>query len=149
MVKFLTSPRISRGDFVFGVIAIAAFWIAGVYAISGKLILMLELGLKTQFAVIGREAFSISILRLACDILLIWFAMRRLRDAGYFGWYVLPILAFAFFGSAGAILSIIAMVAIVALPGQVGPNRFGPDPRGWKSQAHFDEQQKRLESGDI
>ena len=149
MVKFLTSPRISRGDFVFGVIAIAAVWIAGVYAISGKLILMLELGLKTQIAVIGREAFSISILRLACDILLIWFAMRRLRDAGYFGWYVLPILAFAFFGSAGAILSIIAMVAIVALSEQVGPNRFGPDPRGWKSQAHFDEQQKRLESGDI
>ena len=149
MVKFLTSPRIGRGDFVFGVIAIAALWIAGTYAISGRLLLMLELGLKTQIGTIGREAYSISLLSIACDILLMWFAMRRLRDAGYPGWYVLPILALAFFGSLGAILSIIAMVAIVALPGQVGPNSFGPDPRGWKSQAHFDEQQKRLERGDI
>jgi len=45
---------------------------------------------------------------------------RRLHDHGHSGW--LQLIAFIPFG-------ILVLIVLLALPGEVGPNRWGPDPR--------------------
>ena len=148
-MNFFISPRVGRGDFVFGVVSVAALWVAGLYTITGGLLFTLELGFKTEIGAVGREPFEITILRLFCDALLVWFAIRRLRDAGYNGLYVLVPIVLGLLGPIGAVLMITSIVAILVLPGEIGPNRFGPDPRGWKSKEQYDEQRRRIETGEI
>jgi uncharacterized membrane protein YhaH (DUF805 family) len=48
-------------------------------------------------------------------------AVRRLHDTGKSGWFYLLCLV-PFVGG-------IAVIVLLALPGESGPNRFGPDPK--------------------
>ena len=83
-------------------------------------------------------------------------AFGRLQDQNRPGWFAFATLAISL--AAGFLnFPIVAVVAAVAwilliiamiLPGTIGPNRYGPDPRGWTSQEHYDEQQPRLKSGE-
>jgi uncharacterized membrane protein YhaH (DUF805 family) len=51
-------------------------------------------------------------------------SVRRLHDTGRSGWfYLLSLIPFV-----GGIINIVLLV----LPGETGPNRFGPDPKGQK-----------------
>lgn len=149
MIKFLTSPRIGRADFLFGVIGIAAVWIAAAYLLTGQLSLMLNLGIKSRIEQIGAQPVSITLLSLVCDLLLFWFVIRRLRDGGFSGWLSLGLLVLPLAGAFGGLLALGVLLALVFIPGTIGPNRFGPDPCGWNSREHFDEQQRHLKSGDI
>lgn len=153
-MEFLTAPRMGRGDFFFGILAATVLWNVGLFLIYGKISLNFSLGLKTDLDLIGSWPLLVTALSIVCDALLIWFVIRRLRDAGYPGWYALgflifPILSALVGSSIGLVLTLIGLIALFFIPGEIGPNRFGPDPRGWKSKSQYDEQQERLKSGDI
>ena len=54
-------------------------------------------------------------------------AVRRLHDTGKSGWYFL--LGYVpFVGS-------IIIIVLAALPGEIGPNQFGPDPKAQEGPA--------------
>ncbi|QIG78350.1 DUF805 domain-containing protein [Stakelama tenebrarum] len=84
-------------------------------------------------------------------LLAAWLAAARLHDMNRRGWgallafplaagLALPGIAAAPFGTIAAILWLTLLVS----PATIGPNRFGPDPRGWQSQAQFDRQAELL-----
>jgi uncharacterized membrane protein YhaH (DUF805 family) len=78
---------------------------------------------------------------------------------GRSGWWVLTLPALTLLslvaGSStalgGALIPLVLIAVLLAYwlalllwPGTIGPNRFGPDPRGWDSRAHYDAQRQRL-----
>ncbi|MDJ0276108.1 DUF805 domain-containing protein [Sphingomonas sp. 2R-10] len=54
--------------------------------------------------------------------------VRRLHDRNMSGWWLLGIYVVSFIPVVGFIASI-GLLVLLALPGTVGPNRFGPDPK--------------------
>lgn len=148
-MRALVTARMGRANFLFGILGLAIAWVAAQFALSGWLNLMLELGPKTRFEAFGTAPPLLLAAALALDIALFWFVARRLRDIGVPGWGALGLLLVPLFGSVGLILLIGGLIALVALPGQIGPNRFGPDPRGWTSRAQYDAQGERLRSGKL
>ncbi len=149
-MNFWISPRVGRGNLVFGTIAIALLFIGGLYLLTGGLSLLLNLGFKTQWRLIGVEPVAITALRVVADALLAWFVVRRVRDTDHQGWWGLGLIVFPLLlGSIGVWISLLGIVALLFVPGTIGPNRFGPDPRGWHSREQYEEQERRLKSGDI
>lgn len=63
--------------------------------------------------------------------------VRRLHDRGMSGWWYGGLLLFSFIPFIGglAILGYLVIFVIMLLPGEPGPNRWGPDPRD-PGQAH-------------
>ena len=55
--------------------------------------------------------------------------VRRLHDRNMSGWWYLGFVVLSFIPIIGFVASI-ALLVIMVLPGTVGPNRFGPDPKG-------------------
>jgi uncharacterized membrane protein YhaH (DUF805 family) len=98
--------------------------------------------------------------RVAIDLLVIALMVSRLHDMGRSGWWVLAwplagaatwaLAATAHAGLAGPLGASLALamlagwLALLLWPGDIGPNRFGPDPRGWTSREHFDAQRAAL-----
>lgn len=149
-MKFLISPRIGRGDFFFGILAINGLFLVGLYVLAGYVGLTVELGFRTQIALVGKEPIAITALRVGSDALLAWFVIRRIRDTGHPGRWALGLPALPLvLGEFGALLSLIGLLGLFFVPGTIGPNAFGPDPRGWTSRAHYEEQQRRLQSGEL
>lgn len=149
-MKFWVSLRVGRADFFFGVLAIGVLYLVGRYLLTGQLVLQLDFGFRTQAGRIAVDPAEVTALRIACDLLTMWFVVRRVRDTDHPGWWgfglvLLPLI----FGDLGGLMSLLALIALLFVPGTVGPNRFGPDPRGWLSQDHYDEQQRRLKSGNL
>ncbi|WP_275001279.1 DUF805 domain-containing protein [Promicromonospora iranensis] len=72
--------------------------------------------------VLGTIGMSLwAIVAFATFVPLISAAIRRLHDTGRSGWfYLLNLVPFV-----GGII----VIVLLALPGENGPNRFGPDPR--------------------
>jgi uncharacterized membrane protein YhaH (DUF805 family) len=149
-MKFFTSARVGRADFFFGLIAINALFLAGLLFLSGRIGLTVELGFRTQAALVGNEPIKVTALRIASDALLGWFVIRRIHDTGRPGWWALarPVLPLLL-GGLGALLSLLGLIALFFVRGTIGPNAFGPDPRGWTSREQFDEQERRLRSGEL
>jgi uncharacterized membrane protein YhaH (DUF805 family) len=87
-------------------------------------------------------------LKAAATILFFWLAARRFQDQDRAAWLaLLPWAASAalLFVPAPPILPLLILVAFLIalfLPGTVGPNRYGPDPRGWKSLEHYEEERR-------
>ena len=100
-------------------------------------------------------------LRLALTLVFLWLSIRRFHDQDRPGWIAVIAAGLGIlvvptgFGIAvrapfvplpdivTLTLTIIYLVAL-CLPGTIGPNRFGPDPRGWKSREHYIDQQRAL-----
>lgn len=85
----------------------------------------------------------------AYDVVLIILAVARLHDFGKPGWWLailaaLPLAGAVGLGTAPAMIALIGWLAMFFWPGDVGPNAFGPDPRGWQSREHFEQQQRAL-----
>ena len=122
-MKFFTSPRIGRGDFFFGILAINALFLAGLYVLAGRIGLTVELGFRTQIALVGHEPVAITALRIASDAMLAWFVIRRIRDTGYPGRWALALPALPLvLGGIGALLSLLGLIALFFVPGTIGPN---------------------------
>jgi uncharacterized membrane protein YhaH (DUF805 family) len=149
MLKFWTSPRIGRGDFFFSLIGLNLAYLAAQYWLAGRMELMLQFGFRSNLWSLSALPPSLIVLRAAFDGALLWCVARRLRDAGWSGWISLAAFGLPLvLGDIGALVAMGGLIALFVIPGAIGPNRFGPDPRGWKSREHFDEQRKRLGSGD-
>jgi uncharacterized membrane protein YhaH (DUF805 family) len=93
------------------------------------------------------------------DLLLMMVAVARLHDFDRRGWWALGFIALAAAASGTALapvpwasfaslaigyLALPTWLVLLAWPGGIGPNRFGPDPRGWQSTEQYAEQAKRL-----
>jgi uncharacterized membrane protein YhaH (DUF805 family) len=85
----------------------------------------------------------------AASLALLWLSIRRFHDQDRPGW--LGLLNWSFLVAVALLtaapparkLLILALVMIpLFLPGTVGPNRHGPDPRGWKSREHYEEERR-------
>ncbi|WP_051433383.1 DUF805 domain-containing protein [Promicromonospora kroppenstedtii] len=63
----------------------------------------------------------VGVVALAAFVPLLAAGVRRLHDTGKSGWFYLLCLV-PFVGG-------IVIIVLLALPGESGPNRFGPDPR--------------------
>jgi len=148
-------PRLRRGDFIFAVIALNLAYFAAIYFAQRGFSLTLNFGTRTTPALWGSEPVIVTAIKLVHDIVMISLCYRRLQDANYQGWYVLAafavLVALSFIpgiGTVAALAALIGMIALLFLPPTIGPNRFGADPRGWKSAEHYREQQQRLAKGE-
>lgn len=142
--------RISRGHFF--------FWLLGIEILLSTLErwgysrpkLTLDVGFRFT-AIHHYDAFPVwqTLLDIVLNLLFAVLATARLHDASYSGRWVIALVGlamasmFAFTSSLGAI-ALLGWIAIFVLPPSIGPNRYGPDPRGWKSRDHFEQQQKEL-----
>lgn len=76
-------------------------------------------------------------------------AIARLRDVSRSGWWLLGLIMLPVAVAAGAspvvgLVVLAGWLALLFMPGTIGPNRYWPDPRGWKSREHFDAQARAL-----
>jgi uncharacterized membrane protein YhaH (DUF805 family) len=83
--------------------------------------------------------------QIGVGLVFLWLAVRRLHDQDRPGW---PALAPTALSLAAAFLPVEALAAFAGLadlvllvflfmPPTIGPNRYGPDPRGWRSLDHY------------
>jgi uncharacterized membrane protein YhaH (DUF805 family) len=96
-------------------------------------------------------ANAIMVAEIALSLAWLWLMVRRFHDQDRPGWAALFPTALAILAVIGvpldaALLASVCLgfLIVLFLPGTIGPNRYGPDPRGWKSREHFLEQQRAL-----
>jgi uncharacterized membrane protein YhaH (DUF805 family) len=146
----LTWPigRMSRSNAFFGLILLSVSFIVIDWLTFQRLNLMLSFGFRFD-AISNFESVPVWRVAFECatNLLLCIGAIARLHDASYSAKWLVAVLAFSLlslvpFASSLAFVSLIAWMAIIFFPPSIGPNRFGADPRGWKSREHFDDQQR-------
>ena len=142
--------RVSRGDFFFWLLGINIVFGALDWWAFGRLNLALNLGIRFD-ALQHFDALPVwrTLLEVGLNLLLAALAIARLHDASYSErWLIVPVgLAMASmlpFAGGLAAIALFTWIAIFFLPPSIGPNRYGPDPRGWKSREHFEQQQRDL-----
>jgi uncharacterized membrane protein YhaH (DUF805 family) len=117
---------------------------------SRRLNLTVNLGFRfNAIEQIGILPFWRIAVEVALDVALGMVAIARLHDASYSARWLAAIFALTIVStlpsaSSLAFVALIAWIAIIFLPPSVGPNRFGADPRGWRSREHFEAQQEEL-----
>ena len=89
---------------------------------------------------------------LAARLLFLWLAIRRFHDQDRPGWLVLfpwgiLMLLWLFplpapLGLMVWLVTLLGFIVSLFLPPTVGPNRYGPDPRGWRSPKHYAEERR-------
>ncbi|MEA3029104.1 MAG: hypothetical protein QOG13_429 [Sphingomonadales bacterium] len=128
------------GFFVFCLLGSVILWFVGLARFRAQV----HAGTQIPFAL-----FPAWVLYLegALGLIFLWFSIRRINDQDRPGWLALVPLALSVAIAAGvpipqsvAGLAGLACLALLFLPGTIGPNRYGADPRGWKSRAHYLEQ---------
>ncbi|MBO9713006.1 DUF805 domain-containing protein [Sphingomonas sp.] len=84
-------------------------------------------------------------------LVLLMVAAARLRDTNRHGWWVfalVPLAAATWIAGPGAALAswfaLPFWLLLLVVPGTIGPNRFGADPRGWPSRDAYDRQAAML-----
>ena len=87
----------------------------------------------------------------ALGLVFLWLAVRRFHDQDRPGWLALIPAGVAIAASLGlpvpgavALILFLGFLVALFLPGTIGPNRYGPDPRGWKSPEHYRDQRRQL-----
>jgi uncharacterized membrane protein YhaH (DUF805 family) len=142
--------RMSRSNAFVGLILLSVGFISVDWFAFNRVNVMLVFGLRFDAL---RNFDAVPIWRIAfefaANLLLCVGAIARLHDASYSTKWLVTVLALSFasmmpFASSLAFVSLIAWIIIIFLPPSIGPNRFGPDPRGWKSREHFANQQRML-----
>jgi uncharacterized membrane protein YhaH (DUF805 family) len=94
----------------------------------------------------------------AWSLLFLWLAWRRFQDHDRPGWLALVPTAYAYalwlpplrllvlLPELAALVGLVLLLALLVglfLPPTVGPNRYGPDPRGWRSPEHLAEERRQ------
>jgi uncharacterized membrane protein YhaH (DUF805 family) len=88
------------------------------------------------------------LLTIADNLIFLWLAARRFQDQDRPGWLALAPSAFlllVFFVSLPPLLLLLLLIGFIValfLPPTIGPNRYGPDPRGWRSPEHYAEERR-------
>lgn len=149
-MRILSGARIGRFDFLIATILVDVLFKVAVYLAFGRFILSLQIALRSSVGMWTSGDLALAGMAAVADVLFVWFASRRLRDIGLPGWYALALpLCPLLLGFAGSLASLAVLIALVVWPGTIGPNAYGPDPRGWKSQEQFAQQQERLRNEKI
>jgi uncharacterized membrane protein YhaH (DUF805 family) len=131
------------GFFVFSLLGAVALWFYGLTAFRAHF-QEIRAGDIAAF----RQAWAPSWLlwvQIAVGLIFLWLAVRRLHDQDRPGWLA---LAPAVLSLLAALLPLDALAALAGLadlvllvflfmPPTIGPNRYGPDPRGWRSSEHY------------
>ena len=93
----------------------------------------------------------VSYVQLALDLVFLWLMVRRFHDQDRPGWLALvpsALVTAMWYGlplpPSVALLIFLGFLVALFLPGTIGPNRSGPDPRGWTSVEHYHQQQEAL-----
>lgn len=147
MSKPVNLRRIRRTNYVLALIGLNVAYMAAIWFLSGQPNLLLAIGFRSDLNWVMQGDFNLlAAIAGTHDILMLGLMAVRLRDAEYAGMWALLIVPIAF---AIPVAALIAVAGLIFIPGTIGPNRFGPDPRGWQSKAHYDEEQDRLKSGNI
>lgn len=81
------------------------------------------------FGILGLYALAIIIPSIALFI-------RRLHDINQTGWIYLGLVIASLIPVLGLLASI-AQIVICCIPGTVGPNKYGPDPKGGNIESTF------------
>lgn len=102
---------------VFGVLAILLVTLGGFNAETGA---MGPLG-YVVFGIMGLYGLAVIIPSIALFV-------RRLHDINQTGWIYLGLFIAGFIPLIGLLASI-AQIVIACIPGTVGPNKYGPDPK--------------------
>ena len=98
------------------------------YGMFAILVIVASLALTLMDMAVGTFSSSSQIglfsgiFTLAIIVPSIALGVRRLHDFGKSGWWYLVILV--------PVINIIFGLVLLFVPGNVGPNRFGPDPKG-------------------
>ncbi len=93
-------------------------------------------------------ALANPLLAIADNLIFLWLAARRFQDQDRPGWLALApsaFLALAIFVPLPPLLVLLFLIGFVValfLPPTLGPNRYGPDPRGWRSREHYEEERR-------
>jgi uncharacterized membrane protein YhaH (DUF805 family) len=93
-------------------------------------------------------ALANPLLAAADALLCLWLTARRFHDQDRTGLLALApsalllVTMFVPLPPFLLLLLVIAFFVALFLPGTVGPNHFGPDPRGWRSRAHYEEERR-------
>lgn len=93
-------------------------------------------------------AMANPLLAIADNLIFLWLAARRFQDQDRPGWLALAPSAFlvlAFLVPLPPLLLLLVLIGFVValfLPPTIGPNRYGPDPRGWRSPEHHEEERR-------
>ncbi len=142
--------RVSRGDFFFWLIGINIIFSSVDWWAFSRLNLTVNLGIRfealQQFAILPVWR---TLLEIVLNLILAALAIARLHDASYSARWLtvtvgLAVASMLPFASGLAAIALLTWLAIFFLPPSIGPNRYGPDPRGWKSREQFEQQQKDL-----
>lgn len=142
--------RISRGDFFFCLLGISVLLAAVDWWAFGRLNLTVNLGFRFE-AVQRYDSIPVwrALLEVMLNLLLAALATARLHDASYSARWLIALVGLAIasvfpFAGALAAIALLGWIAIFFLPPSIGPNRYGSDPRGWKSREQFEQQQRDL-----
>lgn len=101
-----------------------------------------------RIVAVNSFALASPFLTAADNLIFLWLAARRFQDQDRPGWLALAPSGFLlamFLARLPPLLALLGLVAFVIalfLPGTVGPNRYGPDPRGWRSREHYEEERR-------
>lgn len=150
MSRFYPVGRCTRGRIIglLVVISIAKFFAD--FSAYGRMEFMLNLGFGFEALT---DPFNYPAWRVAAEaafsLILAYMAVGRLHDISRPGWWLAVIVALPYVGEAIglpaiAFVSLIAWLALIFWSPTIGPNAYGPDPRGWKSREHYDAQQATL-----
>jgi uncharacterized membrane protein YhaH (DUF805 family) len=137
--------RTSRTTFVTWVVGLAVAQAALTFAFLGSVPALSP----RSFGQLDRHPIVLAF-EVAATIVLLVLQARRFHDQDRPGWIALTSIALWVAGvivpSLGGLglIVVLAYVAALFLPPTVGPNRFGPDPRGWRSPEHRAEQDEQL-----
>lgn len=136
--------RTSRSTLFGFLVAGALIWLVIWFLLLGRLRQVTD-----PFAAVRALPPWLPWLRLGLDLVFLWLAARRFHDQDRPGWLALLPTAFGVAMALGlpipgpiALLVVLGVLIGLFLPGTIGPNRYGPDPRGWKSREHYLEQRQ-------
>ena len=126
-------------------------WALALVALFVLQLEMLRGGVRSEAAIAAVRLLAAALpwAEAAALLTLLWLAVRRYHDQDRSGWLGVAnwtVVAVVLLQPA-TLTTKLSLLAIVLAPmflaGTVGPNRHGPDPRGWKSREHYEEE-KRL-----
>ncbi|WP_173207028.1 DUF805 domain-containing protein [Sphingopyxis sp. BSNA05] len=147
-MNFIRNNRIGRFNYLIFLLILSLAWVGIEFQIFGRLNLMLNLGFRSDPANWDSQDIRLTALQIISDGLLALFTVRRLHDANRSGWFlsvaIIGLVLASYVHIGFVIAVVICVLVILFLPSTIGPNKYGPDPRGWKSREQFDEQEKML-----
>lgn len=148
--RFFPVGRCTRGRIIGMLVVVSGVTFFADLAAYGQMNFMINLGLSVKALT---HPSDYPLWRVAVEavfgLIVLYMAAGRLHDISRPAWWLAVIVALPYIGEAIglpaiAFVSLIAWLALIFWSPTVGPNAYGPDPRGWTSREQYDAQQAKL-----